>query len=69
MLEASPLNPWIAWISCFWFAVDLLVLTKGGKIPRGDHAGGTKGDPGYVSLCLVLVYFNLCAFWFSLIGA
>ena len=33
MLEASQLNPWIAWISCSLLAVALLVLTKGGKIP------------------------------------
>ena len=28
----------------FFVAVALLVLTKGGKIPRGDRAGDTKGD-------------------------
>lgn len=36
MLEASLLNPWIAWITCSLFAVALLVLTKGGKIPPKD---------------------------------
>ena len=34
MLEASQLNPWIAWISCSLLAVALFVLTKGGKIPE-----------------------------------
>ena len=57
MLKDSQLNPWIAWSFYSLSAVALLVLTKGGKIPRGDHAGDTKGDMPACVLFLVIDFF------------